>query len=155
ACKGKSKTVTGGSVVDGYESSAILSPNMYESTNIGPDMLIAFATIEGNVSYRNIITGTWYIQELCKVFTAYGRRDDVLTLLCRLNKHICGNYFDEDCSQSNEIFKQMPTFMSTLKKKFYLNRNKDRHYILEIQKKTATTYNMLREIANMQNDNDK
>lgn len=48
------------------------------------DMLIIYSTLEGKYSYRDEMRGTWLIQEICKNFTAYGWRDDVLSLSSRV-----------------------------------------------------------------------
>lgn len=47
----------------------------------------------------------------------------------RISKCIAGNYYH---LENNKIKKQIPVFISTLTKKFYLNRNKDRDLLLRI-----------------------
>ncbi|XP_045462090.1 caspase-6-like [Harmonia axyridis] len=93
--------------------------------SILPDMVVVFSAVEGSVSFRNSVSGSWFIQELCKNFSAYGRRDDVITLLHRTNKCVSRNYVSE------YGYQQMPVFISTLNKMFYLNRNKDRSALQE------------------------
>ncbi|XP_044754330.1 caspase-6-like [Coccinella septempunctata] len=93
--------------------------------SILPDMVIVFSSVEGSVSFRNNESGSWFIQELCRNFSTYGRRDDVITLLLRTNKCVARNYVSEYGCQ------QMPVFISTLNKMFYLNRNKDRSALQE------------------------
>lgn len=107
---------------------------------------------------RNPLSGTWFIQELCKNFSSYGRRDDVISLITRTIKCVCNNYYfvDEDIPRdSREEQKQMPIFVSTLSKKFYLNRNKDRHLLLEIKRKQDNIYDMLKEVVEYIKHNEK
>ncbi|XP_030761476.1 caspase-7-like isoform X2 [Sitophilus oryzae] len=116
---------------------------------LGPDMLIAYSTIEGNVSFRDPQSGSWFIQELCKNFSTYGRREDVVSLMTRINKCVCRNYYT---IRLQDIAKQTPAFVSTLSKKFYLNRNKDRHILLQIQKDTDEINGIVKEIMNCLNN---
>lgn len=79
--------------------------------------------------FRNSVRGSWFIQEMCKVFSSYGKRDDVLTLFMRITKYVAGNYYNE---KNSNYQKQMPVFISTLTKKYYLNRNKERDLLLKM-----------------------
>ncbi|XP_018567841.1 caspase-3 [Anoplophora glabripennis] len=126
ACKGGSFSTTRKTFITN-EPSEIVPSDTFSQTYLGPDMLIVYSTIEGNVSYRNSLTGTWFIQELCKNITGYGKRDDVFSIITRTTKCVCGNYFYHESGVNK---KQMPVCMSTLSKKFYLNRNKDRALVL-------------------------
>lgn len=83
--------------------------------------------------------GTWFIQEMCRNFSAFGRRDDVVSLLIRTTKCVATNYYhiSEDPAYFAEmkqvkIKKQMPLFVSTLTKKFYLTKSKDRNLMLHL-----------------------
>lgn len=100
----------------------------------------------GKYSFRDIENGTWLIQEICKNFTAYGRRDDALTVASRVIKCICTNYY---CAKtgSNDVQKQIPVIVSTLSKKFYLNTNKDRHFTLISSETMNEILNDLRDIS--------
>ncbi|KAJ8948356.1 hypothetical protein NQ318_019341 [Aromia moschata] len=127
ACKGESYTTP--NTVEPLSASKIVPYRTFSTNQVGPDMLIVYSTIEGNVSFRHPLSGSWFIQELCKNFTAYGRRDDVVSLVIRTTKCVCGNYYHyEDHTE----MKQMPMFVSTLSKKFYLNRNKDRDMLIRV-----------------------
>ncbi|KAF5287190.1 hypothetical protein FQA39_LY16009 [Lamprigera yunnana] len=94
------------------------------SMPLEPDMVIAFAAVEGSVSNRHISRGTWFIQELCRNLNAYGRRDDVLSILIRTTKCVVHNYYNID--ENSQLIKQIPLFISTLSRKFYLGVGKDR-----------------------------
>lgn len=91
----------------------------------------------GNVSFRHKIKGSWFIQELCRNINAYARRDDVISLIIRTTKCVANNYFFED-NDVNGIQKQMPLFISTLTKKFYLTKSKDRNLLLHFSNRHST-----------------
>ncbi|GLV33814.1 Death related ICE-like caspase [Carabus blaptoides fortunei] len=89
------------------------------------DILVAYSTVEGNVSVRTP-TGTWYIQKLCEIITEYGKYEDIVDILTRVNQEIANNKeirgrdikgIPEEFENKN--IKQMPMFLSTLTKKFY------------------------------------
>lgn len=126
ACKGhKSTTVEKPPNIEEF------IPRHYFSIqqNMPPDMLVVYSTLDNSVSFRNGLTGSWFIQELCKNIHGYGKRDDILSLLIRTTKCVCANYYYE---KHSSIQKQLPLFVSTLRRKFYLNTNKDRHMILHV-----------------------
>ncbi|KAG5899360.1 hypothetical protein JTB14_036849 [Gonioctena quinquepunctata] len=144
ACKGEDFSTTGKSTsptTKRRESTCTAVPFGTFSTNfLTPDMLVVYSTIEGNVSFRHSLNGSWFIQELCKNFSAYGKRDDVISLIIRTTKCVCSNYFHYE---ETEFKKQMPMFVSTLTRKFYLNRNKDRSLLLNVLK---TNEEILKEV---------
>ncbi|VDP26819.1 unnamed protein product [Soboliphyme baturini] len=48
------------------------------------DMLIAYATLPGFVSWRNSLHGSWFIQSICQIFAQYACEEDILNLLTRV-----------------------------------------------------------------------
>ncbi|KAJ3660337.1 hypothetical protein Zmor_004789 [Zophobas morio] len=126
ACKGDSFSTVSEDTNDKID---LVDDSTFQSDYIGPDMLIVYSTTEGNVSFRDPQNGTWFIQELCKNFLAYGRRDDVVSLIMRTTKCLCRNYYH---NEGDIIKKQMPVFVSTLRRKFYLNRTKERNVWLQL-----------------------
>lgn len=83
----------------------------------------------GAQSYRNTEKGSWLIQEFCRNLTAFGRTEDVTSLLTRTAKCVANCYHHVD---KQKIVKQMPTFISTLRRKFYLTKSKDRNFTLTL-----------------------
>uniref|UniRef100_A0A3Q4H6P6 Caspase-8 n=1 Tax=Neolamprologus brichardi TaxID=32507 RepID=A0A3Q4H6P6_NEOBR len=79
------------------------------------DFLIGMATVEECKSFRNTLTGSIYIQELCKQLKIAAERqemDDILTVLTRVNREISkGEY---------STHKPMPEPKYTLTKKLVL-----------------------------------
>uniref|UniRef100_A0A3Q4H6M1 Caspase-8 n=1 Tax=Neolamprologus brichardi TaxID=32507 RepID=A0A3Q4H6M1_NEOBR len=75
------------------------------------DFLIGMATVEECKSFRNTLTGSIYIQELCKQLKI-AEMDDILTVLTRVNREISkGEY---------STHKPMPEPKYTLTKKLVL-----------------------------------
>lgn len=81
---------------------------------------------------------------MCKVFSSFGRRDDVVTLMTRVMKCVASYYYRDPYFLT--VRKQMPVCLSTLTKKFYLNRNKDRDLLLRIIDKLDTIETDIKEI---------
>lgn len=85
----------------------------------------------GNYSFRHKLKGSWFIQELCKNILAYGRREDVVSIITRTTKCVANSYFLVEEEVSNYVQKQMPLFISTLTRRFYLTRSKERYHFLD------------------------
>ena len=86
-----------------------------------PDFLIAYSSCEGFYSWRNRICGSWFIQDLARVFSENGHRDDILTLITSVS---CWTAYNrQSCDAKNEKFhrqKQIPCCVQTLTKDLYL-----------------------------------
>ncbi|XP_060079955.1 caspase-2-like [Ylistrum balloti] len=50
------------------------------------DMFIAYATTQDNVSFRNVLFGSWFIQALVYVFRNYACQTDLLTMFTLVNE---------------------------------------------------------------------
>ncbi|KAF4080064.1 hypothetical protein AMELA_G00166160 [Ameiurus melas] len=84
------------------------------------DFLIARSTIKGYLSFRETISGSWFIQSLCKQLKTYcPTGEDIPTILLRVNKEV-----SEKAARVRikGIVKQMPVHKVTLRKKlvFYV-----------------------------------
>lgn len=97
----------------GLESDA--GPPDKEAVPSQADFLLGMATVEEYKSFRNTVTGSIYIQELCRqlIRSAESREmDDILTVLTRVNREVSrGEYLS---------YKQMPQPNYTLTKKLIL-----------------------------------
>nr|CAH7751994.1 unnamed protein product [Callosobruchus chinensis] len=141
ACKGGAYTTTGEQQAP---DSPLVCKTVFRDSYITPDTLLVFSTVEGTVSRRDILLGSWFIQEMCRNFSAYGRKEDVVSLFIRTTKCVSGNYyFTED---EITFKKQLPMLISTLSKKFYLNKNKDRHFLLHYTEKMQNIIALVNEI---------
>ncbi|XP_036354782.1 uncharacterized protein LOC118761171 [Octopus sinensis] len=68
----------------------------------------------GYVSVRDVERGSWFVNGIVYVLMKYSWRDDLLTLFTRVN-HLIGDQVTTDGVS------QTPTFMTTMKKRFYFN----------------------------------
>ena len=89
------------------------------------DILIAYATSPGRVANKNVdyyahsepIAHSWFLDALCQVLEAYAHKDDLLSMLTKVNRHVSlfGN---------SDIGMQVPSQFSTLTKKVFLKKMK-------------------------------
>ncbi|KAL3853862.1 hypothetical protein ACJMK2_013161 [Sinanodonta woodiana] len=80
------------------------------------DFLLGFATVAGYASFRNTVTGTWYISKLVQMLERYHEREDVLSILVRVNREVC----EENAEDDSRVYKQTPAPTLTLTRKLYL-----------------------------------
>ncbi|XP_019879742.2 caspase-3-like [Aethina tumida] len=59
------------------------------------DMLLAYSTLPGFVSYRSPTTGSWYIQTLCSIFSAHAHQWDIETMLKKVDAEMKNKYNKE------------------------------------------------------------
>lgn len=78
------------------------------------DMLIAYATVPGYVSWRNSERGSWFIQALSEVILEYAQSEDMLSMLTKVNAKVARAF--ESSSGRN---KQMPAPVTMLTKKLF------------------------------------
>lgn len=87
-----------------------------ETVPWGADFLLGMATVPECKSFRNTVTGSIYIQQLCTQLTMSAEspaKDDILTVLTRVNREVSkGEYLN---------YKQMPEPKYTLTKKLVLD----------------------------------
>ncbi|XP_075954694.1 uncharacterized protein LOC142956831 [Anarhichas minor] len=79
------------------------------------DFLLGMATVSQSISFRNISTGSFYIQELCTQLrrsAESSKKDDILAVLTRVNREVSNREF--------LVFKQIPEPKYTLTKKLVL-----------------------------------
>ncbi|XP_030371386.1 caspase-3 [Scaptodrosophila lebanonensis] len=91
------------------------------------DMLVFYSTFETYFSFRNVEDGSWFIQSLCMVFNAAAKGEaaepsgtELLRLLTAVNRKVAYEYQSNTKNEALNQMKEMPNFMSTLTKTFYL-----------------------------------
>ncbi|CAD6995113.1 unnamed protein product [Ceratitis capitata] len=91
------------------------------------DLLVMYSTFEKYYSFRNVENGSWFIQSLCDVFIeaakkpiAYSEGYDLLRLLTAVNRKVAYEYQSSAKVEVLNQMKEMPNFLSTLTKVFYL-----------------------------------
>ncbi|XP_071945612.1 caspase-7-like [Antedon mediterranea] len=78
------------------------------------DMLLAYATVPGYVSWRNSERGSWFVQALTETFLQHAREEDLLSMLTMVNNKVARAF--ESSSGRN---KQMPAPVTMLTKKLF------------------------------------
>ncbi|TMW51873.1 hypothetical protein DOY81_003040 [Sarcophaga bullata] len=103
------------------------------------DLLVMYSTFEKHCSFRNIENGSWFIQSLCSVLDEASvtvamseRGAELLRLLTAVNRKVAYEYQSNSKYEALHQMKEMPNFLSTLTKTFYLkvkrNNNADATY---------------------------
>ncbi|NWI39947.1 CASPA protein, partial [Picathartes gymnocephalus] len=88
------------------------SVSLFESIPEEADFLLGMATVDGYVSFRHILEGTWYIQALCsKLQLLVPRGEDILSILTQVNEDVARRV------SSSGTKKQMPQPAYTLRRK--------------------------------------
>nr|CDS31953.1 caspase 3 apoptosis cysteine peptidase [Hymenolepis microstoma] len=90
---------------------------------IEADVFVANSTFPGYYAWRNSHTGSWFIQELCKVIKAdqdLGKSHDVAALLTVVARKVAILYESNTGQADSHASKQMVSVNSTLTRKAYL-----------------------------------
>ena len=75
------------------------------------DILVAYSTIDGELSYRNIRNGSWFIQTLLKQISTHAYNEHLMNIMIMVNKEIAESELSG--------YRQMPQQVSTLTKFVY------------------------------------
>ncbi|XP_072036336.1 caspase-3-like isoform X1 [Amphiura filiformis] len=78
------------------------------------DMLLAFATVPGYVSWRNSERGSWFVQALCETLVEFSRKEDLLSIMTMVNNKVAKAF-----ESSTGKHKQMPAPVTMLRKKLF------------------------------------
>ncbi|KAK2852351.1 hypothetical protein Q7C36_007552 [Tachysurus vachellii] len=88
----------------------------------GADFLMCYSVAEGFYSFRDIKSGTFYIQDLCEMLEQHGSTLEFTELLTLVNLKVSRR--DAKMGLGKMPKKQMPCFTSMLTKKLYFRCNK-------------------------------
>ncbi|XP_071502752.1 caspase-3-like [Diadema antillarum] len=78
------------------------------------DILLAYATVPGYVSWRNSEKGSWFIQALTEVMLQNASQEDMLSMMTMVNGKVARAF-----ESSSGRHKQMPAPVTMLTKKLY------------------------------------
>ncbi|XP_030644207.1 caspase-3-like [Chanos chanos] len=90
-----------------------------EKIPVEADFLYAYSTAPGYYSWRNTVTGSWFIQSLCDMMSKYGTTLELMHILTRVNHMVALNF---ESASHDPIFhakKQIPCIVSMLTKEMY------------------------------------
>ncbi|POI34901.1 hypothetical protein CIB84_001346 [Bambusicola thoracicus] len=84
-------------------------PDAVASLPTPGDILVSYSTFPGFVSWRDKVSGSWYVETLDSVLEHYARSEDLLTMLVRVS----------DIVSTKGRYKQIPGCFNFLRKKFF------------------------------------
>ena len=92
------------------------------------DFLVSFATAGGYFSVRNINSGSWFIQSLCKMIKEFKSKKNILAILTKVNNEVANMERIKSkkifCVKNDMLIKMMPTCIHQLTKEFYFEKPK-------------------------------
>ncbi|KAM6045733.1 caspase-9 isoform 2-T2 [Theristicus caerulescens] len=84
-------------------------PDAVASLPTPSDILVCYSTFPGFVSWREVSSGSWYVNMLDSVLEQYAHSEDLLTMLVRVGNAV----------STKGRYKQMPGCFNFLRKKFF------------------------------------
>lgn len=81
------------------------------------DMLIACATQQGSLAWRNSHNGSWFINAIANVFMQYAHEEHIADMMTKVNNAVASKALSMD---SHSVQVSMPVYEVTLRKKLYL-----------------------------------
>ncbi|XP_031469299.1 caspase-9 [Phasianus colchicus] len=84
-------------------------PDAVASLPTPGDILVSYSTFPGFVSWRDKVSGSWYVETLDSVLEHHARSEDLLTMLLRVS----------DIVSTKGKYKQIPGCFNFLRKKFF------------------------------------
>uniref|UniRef100_A0A803XQ84 Caspase 9 n=1 Tax=Meleagris gallopavo TaxID=9103 RepID=A0A803XQ84_MELGA len=90
-------------------SGSVDEPDAVASLPTPGDILVSYSTFPGFVSWRDKVSGSWYVETLDDVLEHYARSEDLLTMLLRVS----------DIVSTKGKYKQIPGCFNFLRKKFF------------------------------------
>ncbi|BES96763.1 Caspase domain [Nesidiocoris tenuis] len=81
------------------------------------DILLVYPCAPGKTSFRDEYNGSWFVQEMCRVFRKKAYRDDVETMLKEMDRNIV----NVRSSQTPSIFQVICYTSRGFRRKLYLN----------------------------------
>ncbi|CAM9337614.1 unnamed protein product [Lampetra planeri] len=83
------------------------------------DFLYAYSTAPGYYSWRNTMTGSWFMQALCEMISKYATELELLHIMTRVNHKVAVEFESVSCSPGFHAKKQIPCIVSMLTKEMY------------------------------------
>ncbi|KAA0721158.1 Caspase-6 [Triplophysa tibetana] len=127
ACRGDrhDEPVTPMDVVDSeMDNEVVVDAGVLYTLPAGADFMMCYSVAEGYYSHREVINGSWYIQDLCEILRLYGSTLEFAELLTLVNRKVSYRSVG-NCRDPSAIGKkQVPCFASMLTKKLFFRPKK-------------------------------
>lgn len=81
--------------------------------------LMDFFPLSGYYSWRNTMTGSWFIQSLCEMMAKYGNELELMQIMTRVNHKVALDFESTSNSPGFDAKKQIPCIVSMLTKEMY------------------------------------
>ncbi|XP_075890471.1 caspase-3a [Nelusetta ayraudi] len=85
------------------------------------DFLYAFSTAPGYYSWRNTMSGSWFIQSLCDMISKYGMELELQHIMTRVNHKVAVEFESVSNAPNFDAKKQIPCIVSMLTKEMYFS----------------------------------
>ncbi|TRY84916.1 hypothetical protein DNTS_004016 [Danionella cerebrum] len=105
----------------GVEADHPDSPDGPVRIPVEADFLYAYSTVPGYYSWRNTMTGSWFIQSLCEMLGNYGKDLELLQIMTRVNHKVALDFESTSNQPGFDAKKQCPCFISMLTKEMYFS----------------------------------
>lgn len=83
--------------------------------------LMCFFSLSGYYSWRNTMTGSWFIQSLCEMVAKYGKELELMQIMTRVNHKVAYSFESTSNMPDFDARKQIPCIVSMLTKEMYFN----------------------------------
>ncbi|KAM6972792.1 caspase-3b [Aplochiton taeniatus] len=83
------------------------------------DFLYAYSTAPGYYSWRNTMTGSWFIQSLCEMLSKYSKELELLQIMTRVNHMVAVDFESASNLPGFNAKKQIPCIVSMLTKEMH------------------------------------
>ncbi|XP_028303469.1 caspase-3a [Gouania willdenowi] len=83
------------------------------------DFLYAFSTAPGYYSWRNTMTGSWFMQSLCDMISMFGKELELQHIMIRVNHKVAVDFESISNVPGFNAKKQIPCIVSMLTKEMY------------------------------------
>lgn len=112
-------------VVDSKEvNTVVVDAGVLYTLPAGADFLMCYSVAEGYYSHREIINGSWYIQDLCEILRRHGSSLEFIEILTLVNRKVSLRSVGNSKDRSAIGKKQVPCFASMLTKKLFFRPKK-------------------------------
>ncbi|XP_015823180.1 caspase-3 [Nothobranchius furzeri] len=105
---------------EGVETDSVAGQTS-EKIPVEADFLYAYSTAPGYLAWRNVNTGSWFIQSLCKMLESYSGELELMQILTRVNNHVARHYESSSSKREHSGKKQIPCIVSMLTKEFHFS----------------------------------
>uniref|UniRef100_A0AAY4B5D4 Caspase-3 n=1 Tax=Denticeps clupeoides TaxID=299321 RepID=A0AAY4B5D4_9TELE len=103
------------------ETDSVSDHSSTERIPVEADFLYAYSTAPGYYSWRNVATGSWFVQSLCSLLLAHSGHLEIMQILTRVNHKVALEFQSNSNLPGFNRMKQMPCIVSMLTKEFYFS----------------------------------